>query len=72
MANTKHPQRGIRCPEEIRRRVSADVEREGVRFTARKLGMNRQTVLSLVANLPVLPGTVALAREAYGSGGRAA
>lgn len=55
--------RGVTAPEELRAKVADLVTRFGPTRAGHRLGMHREQVVALVAGVPVLQGTIALARE---------
>ncbi len=55
--------RGTPTPPYIREGVRELVDRCGVNLARKKLTLSREALLALAAGLPVLAGTVALARE---------
>lgn len=63
MADIAYRPRGELPPEDLRRRVVAQLARLGPRRLADELGMARDTVLGVAAGCRSLPGTAALLRE---------
>lgn len=55
--------RGQVAPPDLRERAAALIAREGPTRAARQLGIRRESLISLAAGIPVLPGTIALFRE---------
>ncbi len=55
---------GQRPSPEIREYVRLLIEQHGPRRAAKRLGIARDAAISIVADLSVLPGTLALVREA--------
>lgn len=64
MADVRQRRRGIRAPAEMRERVTALVREVGPRPAARRLGVSRDAVIGIVADLDVMPGTIALVERA--------
>ncbi len=59
-------QRGTRAPEVLRVRVARLVDELGARGAAQRLKLSRQATIAIVADQPVLPGTIALAERSLG------
>ncbi|MFZ5891285.1 MAG: hypothetical protein ACOY0T_09565 [Myxococcota bacterium] len=64
MAHVHHDPRTKPVPEELRELVRDRLRRLGPRGAAAELNLGRSTVLSIAAGGDVLPGTLALLREA--------
>lgn len=66
MPDTRRRKRGVRAPEALRKRVRELVDRHGTRGAAIRLGLSRDAVITLLADLPVLRGTIAQAEKHAG------
>jgi hypothetical protein len=72
MAQQHHDPRTRPVPDEIREHARTLMRERGPRGAAAKLGVSRSALLAVCAGADVLPGTLALLREATQGGGRAA
>jgi hypothetical protein len=59
----KQHRRGAPPPPEVRDAIRALLQKHGPTTLSRRLGMSRDALAALAGDLPVLAGTVALARE---------
>jgi hypothetical protein len=64
MDREHHDPRTRPVPEDVREHARALMRRVGPRAAARELGMSRPALLAVCAGADVLPGTLALLREA--------
>lgn len=64
MSQSIHDPRTREVPEDIRAMVADCVSRRGPTGASRALGVSRSVVLTVCAGEGVLPGTLALLREA--------
>lgn len=64
MADTRYrPPKGVYPPSDLRTLVSDLIGTIGARALARELGVHREQLISIAADVPVLEGTIALVRE---------
>lgn len=71
MSNISRDPRCVPVPALIRKRAVRLIREYGPREAARLLGVSRDTAISAALGLDLMPGTVALMREAIASGGAA-
>ncbi|HET9930833.1 MAG TPA: hypothetical protein VFQ35_09110 [Polyangiaceae bacterium] len=72
MAHEFHDPRTRPVPDDLRDRARALMRERGPRAAAMALGISRTALLAICGGADVLPGTLALVREAERAGGRIA
>jgi len=64
MADTRYrPAKGVYPPDSLRRVIARLIGEIGARAAARELGVHREQLISIAANVPVLEGTIALVTQ---------
>jgi len=62
-ANRYRPAKGVYPPPDLQREIAALIGEVGARAASRDLGVHREQLISIAANVPVLEGTIALVSQ---------